>query len=176
MGAADQSARGVDRHRLELRREATHMSLYVCIVFLAGLAVLPDDYGVTAGESGHGPPLLALVWGTAVGLSLAHWFAFQLTALELRGGRLHRDDLELAVAQVAGAGFVALATTVPILLVDDPAQVDAAVFAPAAIIGVAGYSIARTAGRSRGVSVLLGALVLVVGVAIAAAKAFLLGH
>ena len=152
------------------------MALYVCIVFLAGLAVLPDDYGVTAGENGHGPPLWALVWGTAIGLSLAHWFAFQLAALELRGGRLHRQDLELVAAQVGGAVFVALLTTIPILLVDDSAQVDAAIYVPAVIIGFAGYRVARTAGRSRRVSVLLGALVLVLGVVVAGVKAFLLGH
>jgi hypothetical protein len=174
--AGDDDRSKSEHHRQELWREAIVMALYLSIVVLATLAVLPEDYGVSRGDDDHGPPLLALIWGTTIGLALAHWFAFELTAMGFGRGRILRADLELAGAQLAGAAAVALTTTVVILISDEGDQVDAAGFVPALIIGVAGYLVARAAGRSKVVSVLVGVGVLLLGTAVAAIKAFLAGH
>jgi hypothetical protein len=153
------------------------MALYVSIVVLAELAALPGDYGESDGGAGHsGPPLLAIVWGTSIGLALAHWFAFELAAVGFGGGKVLRRDLELAGAQMAGAALVAIATTIPILFADDASRVSAAAFAPSLIIGFAGYGVARTAGWSVRTSVATGVIVLAAGVAVAVIKAVLAGH
>ena len=65
--------------RRRVWRDATAMTLYVSIVLLAELAALPA--GDEAGGTVHGPvgwELIAIIWGTTVGLALAHWFAFPL--------------------------------------------------------------------------------------------------
>lgn len=162
------------RHRHELRREFAVMVLYVSIVLLATLAALPAAYGDAADAASAGDiSLLAIVWGTAIGLALAHWFAFVVAAAGFRSGTLHRHDLELATAHVAAAALVALCTTIPIVITNDIPDVKAAAFAPAVFIGLAGYRVARSAGRSAGASVLAGVVGLVLGLAVAGVKAFL---
>jgi hypothetical protein len=161
------------RHRHELQREFAVMILYVSIVLLATLAALPahDNEVQIAGVDIS--VVVIIVWGTAIGLSLAHWFAFVVAAAGFRGGRLHRHDMELAMAHVAGAALVALCTTIPIALTDDISDVRAAAFAPATFIGLAGYRVARSAGRSTGASLVAGGIGLLLGLAVAGIKAFL---
>ena len=162
------------RHRHELRREFAVMILYVSIVLLATLAALPADYGDAAETGGNDDiSLVAVVWGTAIGLALAHWFAFVVAAAGFRGGTFHRHDLELATAHVAGAAIVAASSTIPIVVTDDISDVRAAVFAPAVFIGLASYRVARSGGRSAAVSLLAGVLGLALGLAVAGVKAFL---
>src|SRR6266550_4396789 len=72
----------------EIVREALTMVLYVSVVEIAELAALPETH-----VSGHatGPvssELLAIIWGTAVGLAVAHWFAFRLGGHAFRGDRV----------------------------------------------------------------------------------------
>jgi len=64
---------GVGEHRVELRKEALTMALYVAICLLASLIVIPES---TAEHSN----LIGLTWGITVGLALAHWFAFRVSA------------------------------------------------------------------------------------------------
>lgn len=163
-----------ERHRHELQREFAVMVLYVSIVLLATLAALPTDFG----HDGSGSTaLIAVIWGTAIGLALAHWFAFVVAAAGFRGGQLfHRHDLELATAQVAGAAIVALSTTIPVVVSDRIPDVRAAVFAPALFIGLASYRVAKTAGRSTAAAVVAGIAGLVLGLIVAIAKAYLGGH
>src|SRR4051794_15120396 len=63
-------ARTEDHHR-ELLREAATMVLYVSVIEIAELAALPESrsgHGVVTGPAGA--ELLAIVWGTALGLAL----------------------------------------------------------------------------------------------------------
>ena len=150
------------------------MVLYVSIVLLATLAALPAEYGDATSEGSHDDfSLVAVVWGTSIGLALAHWFAFVVAAAGFRGSMFHRHDLELATAHVAGAALVAFTTTIPIVVTDQIPDVRAAIFAPAAFIGLASYRVARAGGRSTVVSVLAGLLGLAVGLVIAIIKALL---
>jgi hypothetical protein len=56
---------------LELRKEALTMALYVTICLLAALSVVAEH-----GE-GAQADTFKIVWGTTLGLALAHWFAFR---------------------------------------------------------------------------------------------------
>jgi hypothetical protein len=166
--------------RVEVRREAVTMVLYVSIVLLATLAALPAGEGSHAAERStggvHGATLGALLWGTALGLALAHWFAFRLAARIFAEGRLREVDLWIGVAQVVGAGAVAALCTIPIVFFDDGSDVQATGFVPALIVGLAGYLAARVPGRSRAYSFLVGLIVLLAGLMVATAKNLLAGH
>lgn len=154
------------------------MALYVSIVLLAALIALPT--GAEASNGGHGESgingaaLIGVIWGTTIGLALAHWFAFRLSARVFGGGRLADGDAKAVFAQVAGAASVALLCTIPTLLVEDDVQT--AVWALGAVVGGAGYVVARVSGRSQVQSVVRGAWVLVLGLTVAAVKNFLLGY
>jgi hypothetical protein len=66
------SATGADHvHPDHLRKEAWTMALYVAVCLIAALTALES---VTA-VPGH---ILGLVWGTTVGLAVAHVFAFRI--------------------------------------------------------------------------------------------------
>ena len=67
-------------------------------------------------------------------------------------------------------------TMVPILAAGTDSDVTAAAFAPALILGFAGYRVARTSGRSVIPAVFAGVLVLLAGLIVATIKALLGGH
>jgi hypothetical protein len=150
------------------------MMLYVSIVLLAELATLPKA-GHDGGEI-HGLGLAGLLWGTAFGLALAHWFSFRLAARLFSTGRVREIDVVIGAAQVAGAVAVAVLATIPVAFVGDDAEIEATIFVPALIVGTAGFATARTAGRSMVFSLLAGLLIMCVGVLVAAAKNWLVGH
>ena len=103
--------------RAELFREATIMVLYVSVVEIAELAALPESHMAGGHVTGAtGSQLLDILWGTAVGLALAHWFAFRLAAPAFRGDRVTKLDTHIGLAQVAGAMCVAALSSVPVLL------------------------------------------------------------
>ena len=77
------------------------MALYVAICLLASLIVIPES-GV---EHTH---VMGLIWGITLGLALAHWFAFRLSARMVGAGTVRSSDVELAGAQLLGAAGVAV--------------------------------------------------------------------
>ena len=158
----------------ELWREATVMALYISIVLLAAIVSLPASFG-TESDKGLGT-LLLTIWGTTIGLALAHWFAFNVAAVGFRGGRILRHDISEAGAQLGGAATVAVVTTVPVLFVHGDYLVYAVVLGPAAVLGVAGYRVARWSDRSKLHAFLAGVIVLALGLGIAILKSSLAGH
>ena len=95
---------------------------------------------------------MASLWGTAVGLALAHWFAFQFAAPLFRGERPNRHAAVIGLAQVAGAVFVAAIFSLPVLLFSDVGAQETTGDVPALLIGVVAYAVARISGRPRVVS------------------------
>jgi hypothetical protein len=161
----------------ELLREAATMVLYVSVVEIAELAALPESHFGGGRVTGPvGAQLLAIVWGTAVGLALAHWFAFRVAAPAFRGDRPTRHDTHIGLAQLGGAMLVSAVSSLPVLLFSDVRAQEITGDVPAVIIGVVGYFIARATGKSRLPSVFYGITALALGVVVALVKSALAAH
>jgi len=145
------------------------MALYVAICLLASLIVIPES-GV---EHTH---VMGLIWGITLGLALAHWFAFRLSARMVGAGTVRSSDVELAGAQLLGAAGVAVWASVAVLLLPESAEVEGAEFLLAPLISLIGFAVARGAGANLLRAVLYALFVLVFAVAIAAVKNLLAGH
>jgi hypothetical protein len=155
--------------RDHLRKEGWTMALYVAICLIAALTALEN---VTA-IPGH---ILGLVWGTTVGLALAHVFAFRVAGRLVHDGELPKADRITSVVQLAAAAAVALVVSIPTLLASTENELDWARYTCAGIIGAVGYLVARGAEHGRVRAVLFGIGVLVIAVIIAVLKHRLVGH
>ena len=148
--AATDGADVESTERGRIWREATATVLYVSVVLLATLAALPGGRQEAGGpiQGPAGLELVAILWGTTIGLAAAHWFAFHVATRGFFGGRLGGQDLKEAMAQLAGAGTVAAAATVPVLLLPAGPGQRAVPFVLAVIIGGVGYVAERANGRN----------------------------
>jgi hypothetical protein len=156
-------------YRDHLRKEAWTMGLYVTVCLLAGLTALESVIAVPGRVS-------ALIWGTTIGLALAHLFAFRIAGRLVQDGRLSKSDQIISAMQLAAAAAIALVVSIPVVIAPPASELDWARYTCAGIIGVAGYGVARSADRSRIRAVLFGVGVLGVAVIIAAVKHALGGH
>jgi hypothetical protein len=152
-----------------LRREAFEMALYVAICVLAALTAVSDD---DTSEL----RVLEIVWGTTIGLWLAHWFAFSVSSRLVTEGRLRRQQTEIALAQLSGAVAVGIAATAPILLLPKSIELQVVRFVLAFFIGVVGYEVARSSGADGRRSLVYALAVFVVANIVVVIKNFLLGH
>jgi hypothetical protein len=166
-----------NEHRLELFREATVMVLYVSVIEIAELAALPEGHFGDGHVTGPvGAELLGIVWGTAIGLALAHWFAFRLAAPAFRGDAPTHIDNQIGLAQLAGAVFVAAVSSVPVLLFSDLRAQETIGYVPALLVGAIGYLVSRRVGSSRLTACAYGLTALVLGVVVALVKMNLAAH
>lgn len=156
-------------HTRQLWKEAVTMSLYVAICLLAALTAVGDEVVDREG-------VVEIVWGSTLGLALAHWFAFQISARLAGSGSVARHDAQGAFAQLVGAGTVAMLVTVPVLVLQRPAAFAIARLVLAVFIGGVGYLVARSSGGSRPRALLYGVSVLVLALAVALVKNLLIGH
>ena len=169
-GSLAMSGDDLDHERLHRLVEATTMALYVAIALLAALAVL-DPERFSAGET------IGLVWGTALGLAIAHYVAFRLASHLALGRSLTRQDAEVAGLQVAGALTMPVACTITVLLFGrDGTAIDVAIWTVGLGLGAAGFLAGRANGASLVRSAILGGGVLVIGILTATAKVALGGH
>ena len=153
------------------------MVLYVSVVEIAELAAIPEAHFANGKVTGAvGGQLLGIVWGTAVGLAIAHWFAFRLAAPAFRGERPTRHDTYIGLAQVGGAMFVAAVSSLPVVFFSDVRAQETTGDVPAIIIGIIGYLIARLTGKARVASVFYGLTALALGVLVATVKTVLAAH
>lgn len=83
---------------LGLRREAEMMGIYVSLTLLAVLLTGNDLDGHTKLD------VLWLVWGTTIGLAIAHWFALVLSVRLVRDPHVHHTSMEMLLSQVADGG------------------------------------------------------------------------
>jgi hypothetical protein len=163
--------------RAELLREAVTMVLYVSVVLIAELATIPEEHFADGRVTGAvGAQLLAIVWGTALGLAVAHWFAFGLASPAFRGSRPTRLDTYIGLAQVGSAMFVAAVSSLPVLLLSDLHAQETTSDVPAVLIGLIGYAIARSTGRSRVTAVFFGITVMALGIVVALVKMRVAAH
>lgn len=146
------------------------MALYVAICLIGVLIAREDEIEQTHAR------VLGIIWGTAMGLALAHWFAFRLSARLVARGTVHRQDALIGLAQLRGAIGVALAATVPVILLPASAELDAVRLVLAALIAAVGYAVARSGGASGARSLLYAAAMLGLATLVAIAKNHLAGH
>ncbi len=166
-----------DEARAEIWREAITMVLYVSVVEIAELASLPEGHFARGRVTGPvGTQILAIIWGTAVGLALAHWFAFRIAAPAFRGERVTSVDTRIGLAQVAGAIFVAAISSIPVLLLSDVRAQETVGDVPAVLIGIVGYLVARATGKARAASAFYGVTAFALGVLVAFVKTILVAH
>jgi len=177
MNGTSRPRRALSDEHAEILREAITMVLYVSVVEIAELAALPESHVANGQVTGPvSSQLLAIVWGTAVGLAIAHWFAFRLAARAFRGEGPTRQDTYIGLAQVGAAIFVAAVSSLPVLLLSDVRAQELTGDVPAILIGIVGYLIARYSGKSRLPSALYGITALAIGVLVALVKSVLAAH
>lgn len=145
------------------------MALYVAICLLAALSVV-SEHAATA-------QLYAfkIVWGTTVGLAVARWFAFRVSARLVASGTIRRHDAAVAGAQLSVAAAVALLTTIPVLFFPRSVEFDVARLVLAFFIALVGYAVARGSASTRGRSMVYAASILVVATVVAVVKNALAG-
>lgn len=160
---------GHDR-RLEQALEASTMALYVSVVLLGGFVAVRDST-FTSQEA-----TLGLIWGTTIGLALAHLYAFRVSSRLVRGRAFDHADLESAVAQLVGAASVAVLCTIPVALFPPTSEHDVIRLELAVLLGAAGYFSGRSGGASRLRSLALAIGVLGVGMAVVLTKLALASH
>jgi hypothetical protein len=130
------------------------MALYVAICLLAALAAVS--------ESAAEDHAFEIVWGTTVGLALAHWLAFGVSARLVAAGQVRRHDAQAAVAQPLGAAAVAPLATVPALIFPASVELDVVELVLACFIAFVGYAVSRSSGANRVRSFVYGATLLIV--------------
>jgi dipeptide/tripeptide permease len=145
------------------------MALYISICLLAELAAISEttlEHGV----------VFEVVWGTTVGLALAHLFSFLLAGRWVEGRRIGVQTRATALAQMAGATGVAVVVSAVIIVVPTSVELNAARYDLAAVIAVIGYVIARRAAANKLRAALFAVAVAIVGLAVAGLKQWLAGH
>jgi hypothetical protein len=145
------------------------MALYVSLCLLAELEAVHDS-------ALHHGVVFALVWGTTIGLALAHLFAFLLAGRLVEGRRIGAHTRATALADLAGAASVAVIVSIVVVAVPTSLELDAARYDLAGLIGIIGYLVARRAGVRPLRAVLFALAVTIVGLAVAALKQWLGGH
>jgi hypothetical protein len=150
-------------------RETVTMALYITISLLAVLAAQPHGDRSVVG-------VLAIIWGTTLGLSLAHWLAFRLTARLFSGTALNRHERVTIAAQGAAALGVATLVSAPLLVAGADSALDLARLLLASLIGLFAFNVARRHGAGRGRAGVYAFVVVAIALAVAAAKNQLSGH
>ncbi len=142
------------------------MGLYLAIVLLAESIPL-QAYSPGAAE------IVATYAGTAIGLAIAHVFAFTLSARLLSGGHVRPGAWRSAGAQLIAAALVALIATLPFLLDDEEVAFDVSGAILALFIGASGFESSRVRGASVRRSLGAGAVVLLIAAVVVVLKAAL---
>ena len=154
-----------ERH---VRREGLTMALYVSITLLAALTL-------AAGEHTSDSHVLAIVWGTTVGLALAHWFAFSLAVRLLDPMADDPGVKQQLAAQLSAAAVVAAVASVPVLLLPTDLERLGARAAAAGCIGYVAYGETRNYGGSKARALIVATIALLLGLVVAGIK-HALGH
>jgi len=145
------------------------MVLYVSVVLMGAIATVP------AKDIDEHIEVAAVIWGSALGLALAHWFAFNASAHLFRGEGITGDELREGAWEAFAALGVAVVATVPLLIFDDTTGAAVSLIALALVVTVVAYVASRHGGLSRRRALLRGGVTVVAAVIVAALK-IRLGH
>jgi hypothetical protein len=167
-----------DEEHWRVWREGITMVLYLSVVLLATFAAVPAAHEGVDGwirELSSGE-MIEVLWGTTLGLAIAHWFAFDVATHGVGGGHLRGQDLREALAQLGGAALVATLATVPVLVFGPTVEQRVLPYVLALIIGVTDYLVERVNGRTRVRSAVFGAVALLIAVIVATIKVVVSAH
>lgn len=139
------------------------MGLYLAIVILAEARAL-EAGGVSASESA------AAIWGTSIGLTVAHIFAFDISARIFARERPQRSTRLSMTAQVIAAALVATLATLPFALLSRGAAFTVSGLLMAGLVGVTGFAAARAGGHGPAWAAAMGLLTLVIGALVVVVK------
>jgi hypothetical protein len=143
--------------------EAVTMALYVCLVLTGEFVILSErdnDQATT----------ISVIWGTTIGLTLAHVFAFDLSERLFSGGRRKAEVRQAILLQLVAAAVVAVVLTIPVVVFDLSTAFDVCASLAALFVGLTAFGVARTAGRSWVSAGVFGLGVLAIAVAVVAVK------
>ena len=143
------------------------MAFYVAVVLDAALITFDPE---------HSDSAIGLVWGTSIGLALAHVFAFRLTNRLLAPQAHDRGDWRVSLAQLSGAAAVAALASLPVLLLPDTFGARFGAGLMEFFVGVVALVVGRTRGASWGRSILFAVGVSVLAGMVATLKNALVGH
>jgi hypothetical protein len=158
------------QHRRALAREFFASALYVALVLLAALVALPRDRLPTDRA------VMATLFGTALGLVLAHFVAFRFAAhFTAEAGRAEAPLIQEAGAGLAGGLLVAIIAGIPYVVLDGDDALLGSLIALATLPAIMGGAIARLRGRTRTQSLAAAGLALLAAMVVVYVKDFL-GH
>jgi hypothetical protein len=170
MNESPVDASGDVDNRVEPRKEAWVMALYVAVCLLAALTAVAEK-----ASDGH-LRAFGIIWGTTIGLALAHVFAFRVSARIVAQGRIRRDDANAVIAQLAGAlGAPCSPRFRSSSGRRQPSSTPCAGLL-ALFIALVGFQVARTNGAGTARSVVYGGVLFVTALAVALLKNVLSGH
>lgn len=148
----------------EIARESFTMALYLAVVLLAELTAWPVDVGDAA-------IVISAVWGTAIGLTLAHWFAFSVSTRLLSGGHENRTDRLATAGQFAAALVIATLASIPFAFGTGETAFMAAGATLTVLIAFAGVRVARAAGAGVIRTLLFAGVIVVIAGVVVGVKA-----
>lgn len=150
-----------------MRREAEMMGLYVSITLLAVLLTGNDLEDHTKLD------VLWIVWGTTIGLAIAHWFAMVLSVRLVRDPHVHHTPIEMLLSQLLMSVLLAVAASAVVIALPERFDRLGARMTAATFIGAIVYLESRVSGRSARRAWSLALSVLGIAYSIAALKWYL---
>jgi pimeloyl-ACP methyl ester carboxylesterase len=145
-------------------REVTTVAFYVSVTLAAELAVASSDDSKAI--------LVGALWGTAVGLALAHWYAQTITAAIARGAFETNDAVE-GLRELGAAVVVAFILSLPFVVFQTPTALVLSRWGVVIATSCIALALARAAGAGWGRAAIEAAVVFVIGVAVIETKAAL---
>jgi hypothetical protein len=145
-------------------REVVTVAFYVSVTLAAELAAASSDDPKTV--------LVGTLWGTAVGLALAHWYAQTITAAIARGS-FHKTDAAEGLREIGAAVGVAFVLTLPFVVFATPTALVLSRWGVVIGTSLIALALARSAGTGWTRALVEAAIVFVIGIAVIETKAAL---
>jgi hypothetical protein len=145
-------------------REVATVAFYVSVTLAAELAAASSEDSKTL--------LVGALWGTAIGLALAHWYAQTITTAIARGS-FHKNDAAEGLREVGAAVIVALVLTLPFVVFPTPAALALSRWGVVIGTSLISLALARAAGAGWTRALVEAAVVFAIGVAVIETKAAL---
>jgi hypothetical protein len=145
------------------------MVLYVCLVLTAEFVILSETEGDRA-------TVLGVIWGTTIGLTLAHLFAFDLAQRLFSKGRPEPEHRSAILLQLMASAAVALVLTIPVALLPLSTAFDVCALLTSLFVGNTAFGVERTSGRTWVQSAIFGVGALILGVRVVLVKVALTGY